>query len=583
MVQRFTPVGYSLREAADIAKLDKLDRERPPPSSKPEATKANAADNAYATAERLISKARKEGAARIDFDREETHALNRLPKGISDLPGLQILDLDNTQVADLSPLFGLTRLTTLFLSNTKVSDLGPLSGLTRLTKLGLNETQVSDLTPLSSMAWLTELVLDDTPVSDLGPLSGQSELRRLVLGSTQVSDLSPLSGLVGLTTLTLDHAPVSDLGPLSGLTGLTGLWLGNTLVSDLRPIRGLRQLMASPEFDGLTFQNCSAAKSDARIAEIAEIENNAERARTLFDYLETWVPPGEVAVDTPPPPDALLPVYALDDRLEVAASTPSEAEREERLKQVLHQRLRDKAAALAKAAGNRFARLAARARALEKALEPDLADADLLGLHLAVGDLEALNDLGREDDEGEAFPPEVTVPLADVLRLGPGLTLGHADVDLLEERANRRRTAPPVPEAEQAAQDEMSRRVAADAAAIGDRLRALEQIVANSLTPEAKEAQKAVNRNLLWKIAASCLRFSGQVTVGLGIAVTATQFTPAITNLVSSNWAVLTDAAATYGPQFARWFITSVTQIPEFAGLAANVPPKPKAPTKPDA
>ncbi len=44
---------------------------------------------------------------------------------------------------------------------------------------------------------------------------------------------------------------------------------------------------------GLHFKDTAATKADPRIAEIAEIENAAERALTLFAYLEDWVPPGQ--------------------------------------------------------------------------------------------------------------------------------------------------------------------------------------------------------------------------------------------------------------------------------------------------
>ena len=159
-----------------------------------------------------------------------------------------------------------------------------------------------------------------------------------------------------------------------------------------------------------------------------------------------------------------------------------------------------KAAALAIAAGNRFFRLAARARAVETQVACPFGELDLLLLHLAVEDLRDLETLGREEEEGEAFTPEVQVALGDVLRLGPGLTLGHADVDLLVERANARRASAPVPDEEIAAQDAMSRAMAGDARAVGDRLRALEDRVAEAGSAEAKEAQRAVNRNVLRKV-----------------------------------------------------------------------------------
>ena len=279
------------------------------------------------------------------------------------------------------------------------------------------------------------------------------------------------------------------------------------------------------------------------------------------------MPPGEAADGVAgPAEDALFPVRPEGERLEIAASTPSEAERDERLKQVLHQQLQAKAAALAIAAGNRFFRLAARARAVVTQVECPFGELDLLLLHLAVEDLRDLDALGREEEEGEAFTPEVQVALGDVLRLGPGLTLGHPDVDLLVERANARRASAPVPDEEIAAQDAMSRAVAGDARAVGDRLRALEEQVAEAGSAEAKEAQKAVNRNVLRKVGIVALAGGIAKDAVRGVVVDGLKF--AIFSLVARHGPVLMEAAATYGVVLADWFAASIAQVPD-------LPPRP--------
>ena len=61
------------------------------------------------------------------------------------------------------------------------------------------------------------------------------------------------------------------------------------------------------------------ACADPRIAEIAEISDPATRAKTLFDYLKDWVPPGEVEVPTlPPRQPAPLETAIVENRLVVA-------------------------------------------------------------------------------------------------------------------------------------------------------------------------------------------------------------------------------------------------------------------------
>ena len=92
------------------------------------------------------------------------------------LTQVNILDLRNTQVTDLSPLSVLTQLNSLYLSNTQVTDLSPLSVLTQLNSLDLRNTQVTDLSPLSVLTQLNILDLHDTQVTDVLPLKNLTSL-----------------------------------------------------------------------------------------------------------------------------------------------------------------------------------------------------------------------------------------------------------------------------------------------------------------------------------------------------------------------------------------------------------------------
>ncbi|MEM9353430.1 MAG: leucine-rich repeat domain-containing protein [Planctomycetota bacterium] len=166
----------------------------------------------------------------------------RLPP-LAWLTGLQKLDLDGTQVSDVSPLAGLAGLQTLELRGTQVSDVSPLAGLAGLQELYLLGTQVSDVSPLAGLTGLKTLDLDGTQVSDVSPLTGLAGLQALFLGGTQVRDISPLSGLAGLQLLHLRGTQVSDVSPLTGLAGLYVLNLEGTQVSDVSPLLGLAGLL----------------------------------------------------------------------------------------------------------------------------------------------------------------------------------------------------------------------------------------------------------------------------------------------------------------------------------------------------
>ncbi|WP_092960999.1 leucine-rich repeat domain-containing protein [Falsiroseomonas stagni] len=142
----------------------------------------------------------KEGPPPDDFDLDEVKRLvlaSEAPPAAW-VPFIVELDLSGTQIADLSPLSGLSSLQSLDLMGTQVADVSPLSGLSSLQSLTLKSTQVADVSPLSGLSSLQSLDLEGTKVADVSPLSGLSSLRKLDLEGTQVADLTPLNGIRGL-------------------------------------------------------------------------------------------------------------------------------------------------------------------------------------------------------------------------------------------------------------------------------------------------------------------------------------------------------------------------------------------------
>ena len=393
-------------------------------------------------------------------------------------------------------------------------------------------------------------------------IAGLTGLKVLDFSRTMVSDLSLISGIVGATSLYLSNTPVSDLCPISKMVEMTRLDLNYSQVSDLRAVLSMQKLTTGPLFDGLTFNDTPFTQADEHAAGIAGIENSIERAVALFEYLRDWVPPG--ALESPATDD-LFPILTDGGRLEVVQSLPTEAERDERLKRVLHERLRDKARDLAQAAGNHFPRLATRARAVLGQVDRDFDDVDLLILHLEIEDLSVRSVAGQE--EGEAFPPEVTGPLADVLQIGPGLTLGHPDVETLNDRIARFR-GDPVPAAEKQAHDALSAETAKDTEAIGPRLAALEAQVASLPGQVALQVQRPTHRNMLWRIGVGGLYLTGSVGLGVATNVVSAAYHAQIVAFAQANWALLMDVAATYGAPFAHWFAATVASVPDLAALS---------------
>lgn len=164
---------------------------------------------------------------------------------LSGLSGLQRLNLNGTNVRDVSPLSSLATLQTLSLKDTQVSDVSPLKGLFALKSLDLSNTPVSNLTALSCLSSLQRLDLRDTRVRDVTALGGLSALRQLHLGRTDVFDVASLAGLSSLEGLSLEFTFVYDVSSLATLTSLEQLYLSGCPVSDisfLSKLAGLKKL-----------------------------------------------------------------------------------------------------------------------------------------------------------------------------------------------------------------------------------------------------------------------------------------------------------------------------------------------------
>ncbi len=158
------------------------------------------------------------GASEVGFDRQgyDDENVVRLSfdfvRGLSflaRLPNLRELRLGEADVADLSALAGLAKLTVLSLS-APTGDLSPLGGLTNLKLLELFLMPISDLSPLKKMRNLKKLELNSDELSDLSALADLTNLEELTLRGAKIRNLSPLTNLQNLKELDLTAPEVTD-------------------------------------------------------------------------------------------------------------------------------------------------------------------------------------------------------------------------------------------------------------------------------------------------------------------------------------------------------------------------------------
>lgn len=397
---------------------------------------------------------------RLDFNR--TPVTQLLP--LSRLTAIRSLSLDETSVTDLAPLSGLIKLENLYLDRTPIADLAPVAELFGLRRLSLSKSAVTDLGPVARLVALETLYLKQTAVTDLAPIAGLIMLRRLALNQTAITDLAPIASLFRLEFLSLSKSAITDLTPISGLSSLRSLHMRQTLVTDLSPIAklaGLQQISLDNakvadlrpiiHLDklgtapmGLTYKRTMAAETDGELARLAEIKNHADRARQTLAYLATlppwpeplpWVPPQPAPENAPPPPDPdrLPRVDIAPEGLDLAPSPIDPADLSDPIKTRLFARLLDAAAALLRH-GNRYPEVAGPARELVTLTSVEFESADLLDIHLQLAALTDVRSADADRPQLERLDPDCRTALDAVLRIGPGVTLGHPDVDALETR-----------------------------------------------------------------------------------------------------------------------------------------------------
>ena len=150
--------------------------------------------------------------------------------------------INSNSVSDLSPLTGLTNLTSLNLGGNSISDISALGGLTKLTSLELWNNSISDISALARLGNLKWLWLYDNNITDISAVAGLTNLSTLELRGNNISDLSPIARLTNLTRLNVDNNVVSEISAASGLTHLTELYLGGNSITDISAVAGLTHL-----------------------------------------------------------------------------------------------------------------------------------------------------------------------------------------------------------------------------------------------------------------------------------------------------------------------------------------------------
>ncbi len=187
---------------------------------------------------------------------------------ITEVQGLELIDLEGSPIKSIKPLLGLPKLTYLNVNEAdffteEVPELllikPDLTIVYRTSELeswwmemnsewrdifrsrfSLPESPSTEqLHILTSRA---ELTLERVGIQDLSPLQVFSNLRKLVVFDAPLTSVTHISGLRLLTSLRLSRVPVVDFLPISGLVKLEELDISNTGIEALEPLAYLLEL-----------------------------------------------------------------------------------------------------------------------------------------------------------------------------------------------------------------------------------------------------------------------------------------------------------------------------------------------------
>ncbi|ELR68896.1 Leucine-rich repeat protein [Fulvivirga imtechensis AK7] len=229
---------------------------------------------------------------------------------LSQIAGLEVLNISSTNVSDISTLSGLANLRELYMSNTNVLTLEPLKELKNLKIVFFENTSIESLASLEAMKSLKKVVVINTPI-DLGeikkfeethpscevvyettdlvnwwknlPLAWKEsfkeqfsiastptgeDLARIkssetinLEGKTGILSLAPIADFKNVKVLVLKKSGVRSLEPLKGFTNLERLDLSDTHIDSLGPVKKMELKLLVADYSNVSHQELTAYKN----------------------------------------------------------------------------------------------------------------------------------------------------------------------------------------------------------------------------------------------------------------------------------------------------------------------------------
>jgi hypothetical protein len=129
-------------------------------------------------------------------------------------------------------------------------DLSPLAGMTKLTSLQMACVPVSDISVVKNMPELISFTAwGGGLITDISPLAGLPKLQALTIRENKIADVTPLAGMTNLLLLDISDNLITDVTPLASLVNLERLFIANNPAKDLSSLAAIRAQLDEWDFE----------------------------------------------------------------------------------------------------------------------------------------------------------------------------------------------------------------------------------------------------------------------------------------------------------------------------------------------
>lgn len=129
-------------------------------------------------------------------------------------------------------------------------DLSPLAGMTKLTSLQMACVPVSDISVVKNMPDLVSFTaFGGGLITDISPLAGLPKLQALTIRENKIADVTPLAGMTNLLLLDISDNLITDVTPLASLVNLERLFIANNPAKDLSSLAAIRAQLDEWDFE----------------------------------------------------------------------------------------------------------------------------------------------------------------------------------------------------------------------------------------------------------------------------------------------------------------------------------------------